>query len=115
MSPAAFSTAFVRSPGVASAGATNSIPLGGDYNSGVIFAEGYQAKKGESFVSPNSVTVTDGYFESMRMRLARGRFFDQRDTPSSPLVVIVDERLAQHFWPNQDPIGRRMYRPTSVE
>ena len=105
----------VRSlPGVASAGFTNSIPLGGDYNSGVIFAEGYQPKKGESFVSPNSVTVTTGYFESMRMRLARGRFFDQRDTPSSPLVVIVDERLAQHFWPNQDPIGRRMYRPTSA-
>ena len=105
----------VRSlPGVASAGFTSSIPLGGDYSSGVIFAEGYQPKKGESFVSPNSVTVTTGYFESMRMRLARGRLFDQRDTPSSPPVVIVDERLAQHFWPNQDPIGRRMYRPTSA-
>jgi putative ABC transport system permease protein len=105
----------VRSlPGVASAGFTSSIPLGGDYSSGVIFAEGYQAKKGESFVSPNYVTVTEGYFQSMRMRLARGRFFDQRDTPSSPPVVIVDERLAQHFWPNQDPIGRRMYRPTSA-
>ena len=105
----------VRSlPGVASAGFTSSIPLGGDYSSGVIFAEGYQPKKGESFVSPNSVTVTTGYFESMRMRLARGRLFDQRDTPSSPPAVIVDERLAQHFWPNQDPIGRRMYRPTSA-
>jgi predicted permease len=105
----------VRSlPGVSSAGATNSIPLGGDYNSSVIFAEGYQAKKGESFVSPNNASVTNGYFEAMRMRLARGRFFDQRDTPTSPRVIIVDERLAQHFWPNQDPIGRRMYRPTSV-
>ncbi len=105
----------VRSlPGVASAGFTSSIPLGGDYSSGVIFAEGYQPKKGESFVSPNYVSVTAGYFESMGMRLARGRFFDQRDTPSSPLAVIVDERLAQHFWPNQDPIGRRMYRPTSA-
>ena len=101
-------------PGVSSAGATNSIPLGGDYNSGVIFAEGYERKKGESFVSPNYVTVTDGYFETMRMRLARGRFFDQRDTPTSQGVIMVDERLAQHFWPNQDPIGRRLYRPTSV-
>jgi len=107
--------ARVRSlPGVATAGLTSTIPLGGDYSSGVIFAEGYQAKKGESFVSPNFVTVTPGYFESMRMRLARGRFFDQRDTPSSQPVVIVDERLAQHFWPNQDPIGRRMYKPTSA-
>jgi predicted permease len=107
--------ARVRSlPGVATAGLTSTIPLGGDYSSGVIFAEGYQAKTGESFVSPNFVTVTPGYFESMRMRLARGRFFDQRDTPSSQPVVIVDERLAQHFWPNQDPIGRRMYKPTSA-
>ena len=42
-------------------------------------------KPGESLVSPNSVTVTDGYFEAMGMRLARGRFFDARDTPTSPL------------------------------
>ena len=105
----------VRSlPGVSSAGATNSIPLGGDYNSSVIFAEGYQAKKGESLVSPNNASVTNGYFETMHMRLARGRFFDQRDTPTSPLAIIVDERLAQHFWPDQDPIGRRMYSPTNV-
>src|SRR4029450_10614539 len=39
---------------------------------------------------------------------------DHRDTPPSPPVIIVDERLAQHFWPNQDPIGRRMYSPTNV-
>jgi predicted permease len=80
----------------------------------VIFAEGYQAKKGESLVSPNNASVTDGYFEAMKMRLARGRFFDQRDTPTSPRTIIVDERLARHFWPNQDPIGRRMYSPTNV-
>jgi len=101
-------------PGVTAAGGTTSIPLGGDYSSGVIYAEGYQKKPGESLVSPNYITVTDGYFEAMRMRLARGRFFDARDTPTSQPVVMVDERLAQHFWPNQDPIGRRLYRPTSA-
>jgi predicted permease len=101
-------------PGVTAAGGTTSIPLGGDYNSSVIFAEGHQMKEGESLVSPNSITVTDGYFEAMRMRLAKGRFFDQRDTPSSTPVAMVDERLAQHFWPNQDPVGRRLYSPSNV-
>jgi predicted permease len=101
-------------PGVVAAGGTTSIPLGGDYSSGVIYAEGYQMKPGESLVSPNSITVTDGYFEAMRMRLVRGRFFDARDTPTSTPVIIVDERLAQHFWPNQDPIGRRLHTPTGA-
>jgi predicted permease len=101
-------------PGVTSVGATSSIPLGGDYNSSVIYAEGYEMKPGESLVSPNYVTVTDGYFDTMRMRIAKGRAFDSRDTPTSARVVMVDERLAQHFWPNQDPIGRRVYKPSDA-
>ena len=64
---------------------------------------------GESLVSPAQVVVTAGYFEAMGVKLAKGRFFDDRDTPTSPKSIIVDERLAQHFWPNQDPIGRRLY------
>jgi len=102
-------------PGVTAAGATTSIPLGGDYSSSVIYAEGHQRKPGESLVSPNSVSVTDGYFEAMGIKLARGRFFDARDTPTSPPVIIVDEYLAAHFWPNQDPIGRRLYAPSSAQ
>jgi predicted lysophospholipase L1 biosynthesis ABC-type transport system permease subunit len=43
--------------------------------------------------------------------MVRGRSFDKRDNENSPRVVIVDERLAQHFWPDRDPIGRRMYMP----
>lgn len=101
-------------PGVTAAGATTMTPFDGTTNSSVIFAEGYEIKPGESLISPRFVTVTDGWFEAMGVRLARGRFFDTRDTPSSQRVIIIDERLAQHFWPNQDPIGRRMYTPTSL-
>jgi len=35
--------------------------------------------------------------------MARGRSFDERDNENAPRVVIVDERLAQHFWPDRDP------------
>ena len=49
------------------------------------------------------------------MPLKSGRFFTDSDTPEAPRVVIVDEQLARRFWPNQDPVGRRMYLPDSPE
>src|SRR5206468_5984312 len=49
-------------PGVAAAGATNTIPFGGSNSDSVILAEGYQMKPGESVISPNQVVVTPGYF-----------------------------------------------------
>ncbi len=101
-------------PGVVTAGATNSIPFGGNSNDSVIFAEGYQMKPGESLVSPYSVDVTPGYFEAMGVKLLRGRFFEERDRDGALPVLVIDEKLAKHFWPNQDPIGRRMYRPSDI-
>ncbi|HYT21786.1 MAG TPA: ABC transporter permease [Candidatus Polarisedimenticolia bacterium] len=98
-------------PGVSLAGATEAIPLGGNHNDSVILAEGYQMKSGESLVSPLNISVTPGYFEALGISVVRGRSFDDRDNEKSPRVIIVDERLAQHFWPNQDPLGRRMYFP----
>jgi putative ABC transport system permease protein len=98
-------------PGVSVAGATEAIPLGGDHNDSVILAEGYQMKPGESMISPLSMSVTPGYFEAMGIPMVRGRSFDDRDNQNAPRLVIVDERLAQHFWPDRDPIGRRLYLP----
>ena len=47
-------------PGVITAGATDSIPFGGNHSDSVILAEGYQMKPGESVISPNAVDVTPG-------------------------------------------------------
>ena len=99
-------------PGVTRAAATDVIPLGGGHDDNVIFAEGYQMKAGESLVSPLSINVTPGYFEAMGISMLRGRTFEDRDNENAPRVVIVDERLAKHFWPDSDPIGRRMYLPS---
>jgi len=65
-------------------------------------------------LSPSKVDVTPGYFEAMGVTLLRGRLFDGRDGPDAPKVIIVDETMAKHFWPGQDPIGHRMYFPTSI-
>jgi predicted permease len=102
-------------PGVEAAGQTTIIPFGGDFSSSVILAEGYQMKPGESLISPMQSIVSDGYFEAMKIPLVRGRYFKPSDTAASPRVVIVDERLAKKFWPDRDPIGRRMYQPENVK
>jgi predicted permease len=98
-------------PGVSLAGATEAIPLGNDHDDSVILAEDYQMKPGESLVSPLSMSVTPGYFEAMGISIVKGRSFNERDNENAPRVVIVDQRLAQHFWPNRDPVGRRLYEP----
>ena len=102
-------------PGVIGAGITSNIPFGGDFSDSVIMAEGYQMAPGESLISPYQVTVTPGYMEALKLPLRSGRFFQDSDTATSPLVVIVDETLAKKFWPGQDPVGRRMYKPDNPE
>ncbi len=101
-------------PGVSAAGATDTIPFGGNHSDSVILAEGYQMRPGESVISPQQVDVSPGYFEAMGIRLVSGRFFDARDAAKALRVVIVDEKLAHRFWPGQDPIGRRLYQPQDI-
>jgi predicted permease len=101
-------------PGVAAAGATTTIPWGGNHSDSVILAEGYVMKPGESLISPEQVTVTPGYFEAMHIGIVAGRPFDERDRQAAPGAIIVDERLAHHFWPDRDPLGRRMYFPQDI-
>jgi predicted permease len=108
--------AAVRSmPGVESAGFTSQLPFSGDSNDSVILAEGYTMAPGESLISPRQSNVSDGYFETMKTPLVRGRYFDRRDTAAATPTIIVDERLAAKFWPGKDPLGRRMYLPESAE
>jgi predicted permease len=102
-------------PGVEAAGTTSVIPLGGNISDSVILAEGYVMKPGESLVSPTFVVASPGYLEAMGARLVRGRLFDERDHAEATKTIIVDERLANHFWPDRDPIGRRMRFPSNPD
>jgi predicted permease len=104
-----------RLPGVAAAGATTDVPFTNGSSSSVIVAEGYVMAPGESVISPNFMRVSPGYFEALGVRLVRGRFFTDSDTADAPRVIIIDERLAKKFWPNADPIGRRMLQPDKPE
>jgi predicted permease len=100
-------------PGVGAAAVTTTIPFGGIYSNSIILAEESEPGPGESLVAPHQIAASDGYFEAMRIPLVRGRYFDNRDTAVAPRVVIVDERLAQRFWPGRDAVGRRLSRPSN--
>ncbi len=102
-------------PGVVGAGVTDTIPFGGGGSNSVILAEGYVMRPGESLISGDNMAVSAGYFETMKIPLGEGRFFDARDTADSLRVIIIDERLARKFFSGTSPVGRRMWRPTSPQ
>jgi predicted permease len=105
-------TAIRALPAVEAAGVTGIVPFSGGVSNNVIMAEGYVMKSGESLVAPMQMTVSHGYFEALRIVVVKGRAFDARDTNEATRVAIVDERLAARFWPDRDPIGRRLYFPS---
>jgi putative ABC transport system permease protein len=99
-------------PGVRYAGATSLIPLAGQNASGTTVIDSQSVPKEDTQPEADRRFVTPGYFKAMGIPLVRGRFFDSRDSSTAPLVAIVDESLAQTYWPNQDPIGKRIHLGT---
>jgi predicted permease len=102
-------------PGIESVGATSFLPFSWNASSSVVVAEGYTPAPGESVVSPSQLYVTPGYLEALKVQLKRGRFFTDADGTDTTRAIILDERLAEKFWPGADPIGRRMYLPERPE
>src|SRR5262249_37041684 len=52
--------------------------------------------------------ISANYFNTMGIRLLRGRVFSDQDSPDSPRIAIINEALARHFWPHEDPLGKRL-------
>src|SRR5687768_11400623 len=100
-----------RLPGVKSVAISNGLPLG-VVNRPTFFLEGRpQPEKGKE---PDGLryTVSPDYFQTMGIELVKGRTFTTHDTPITPLTVVIDEALAQHFG-NEDPIGKRLSQSAS--
>jgi predicted permease len=97
-----------RLPGVEAAGGASALPLTGGIGWGSVTIEGYNASSGQSMIQADMRSASVGYFETMKVPLIRGRFFADQDTKESQRVVIVDENMARNYWPNADPIGKRL-------
>jgi predicted permease len=89
-------------PGVVSVGTVNQLPITRWGGTGV-GAEGR-----DEVVGVNTDTVSPDYFSAMEIPLLRGRTFDGRDTAGAPEVAIINSTLARRFWPDGDPVGKRL-------
>lgn len=100
-----------RLPGVQAAGATSSPPFGGHWG-GQFEAAGVETgPKGEKPVVQR-VAATPGYFAAIGATLLAGRTFDPMDyRPNAPLVVMVNQTFAKHFWQEESAIGKRIRYP----
>jgi predicted permease len=99
-----------RLPGVETVGITSFLPADGN-NWGIAFTvEGYVAPKGAGLNMAAMSLVEGDSFEALGIRVLRGRVFTESDNTSSQLVAIVNRKMAQRYWPGQDPIGKRLRR-----
>jgi predicted permease len=95
-------------PGVQAAGAVSILPMSGNNSSGSFRIEGRDVPSGQSPPHGDRWAATAGYFETLKIPLIRGRFFSERDAADAPGVAIIDETMARKYWPNEDPVGKRI-------
>ena len=96
-------------PGVSAAGATSSIPLAGEIgaNKAAITIIGKPVTPGQE-PQEHVTAITPGAFAALGMVTLRGRVFTSQDDSASVPVVVINQAMARRYWPNEDPIGRRV-------
>jgi putative ABC transport system permease protein len=82
--------------------------MSGQDSSGSFRIEGQQTAPGVNNPHGSRWLVSEDYFQTMRIPLVKGRYFDARDTEANGHVVVIDEALARKYWPDEDPVGKRV-------
>ncbi len=95
-------------PGIRNAALAQNVPLGVLNTTIQVTPEGLQVKKGEPAPAITNNVVTPAFFDVFGLPILKGRGFSEHDTASSAGVAVVNEQFAAHYWPNQDPIGKRV-------
>ena len=94
-------------PGVKFAGFSDFLPANGGFSNSVFVVEGYVPPRGSDMDLAAFALVGGDYLQAMGVQLLSGRFFSATDTADAQLVAIVNHKLAQHYWPGVDPVGKR--------
>ena len=95
-------------PGVSSVAMTESLPLSPSQTILNVVPEGYRLPRNREKVVVFGAAVDAGYFSTMNVAILRGRAFTEADRAQSRHVAIVNQQFAKTYWPNQDPIGKRI-------
>ena len=93
-------------PRVEAASMAAYIPVNANGSRNSVIVEGYEPRAGED-MELNINTVEHSYFEAMGIRIQSGRGFEEQDR-LSPQKVVINEAMAERYWPGQSPVGRRI-------
>ncbi|MGH7720707.1 MAG: ABC transporter permease [Gemmatimonadaceae bacterium] len=95
-------------PGVRAAGATSTAPFSGSWSTGSFNIEGYQPPENQPGPWGDIRLVSADFHRTLGIPLLKGRYFEASDRMGSRRVAVVDEEMVRRFWPNTDPIGKRL-------
>lgn len=102
-------------PGVESAGVVDDVPLDNNGSHQPIAIEGQPVVAMADQPEVDVRMISPGYMQSMHIPIVRGRDFNDQDVVGRPGSVLVSQSMAQRFWPNEDPIGKRLTLTFSPE
>jgi putative ABC transport system permease protein len=98
-----------ETPGVRSAALTQNPPLGLSAFGQLAFVpDGFEMPPGRESFTAAMDRIDEGFFETMGIAIVRGRGVRPSDTQDAPRVAVVNEQLAQHYWPGGDAVGRHI-------
>jgi predicted permease len=95
-------------PGVQAVGAANLLPLDNNSSDYSFTIENYVPRSPGDVPDNELREVAGDYFAALGVPLVRGRLFGPSDDQNAPRVVVINEAMARRYWPNADPIGRRL-------
>jgi predicted permease len=94
--------------GVQGAALTDSLPLSGLNDNYVYDAQDHNRNSRQGALLATGRTISPNYFDVLGLRLLQGRLLDQQDAQGTSHAVVINEQMAAHLWPNQNPIGKKL-------
>jgi predicted permease len=101
-------------PGIADAAISTGLPFTQRANDNATVVEDHPSEPGQPLKAHYMSNVSAGYWSAMRIPLLRGRYLEEADSHRPARVCIVDQAFAQRYWPDGDPIGRRIAQDIKV-
>ncbi|HKP86346.1 MAG TPA: ABC transporter permease [Blastocatellia bacterium] len=95
-------------PGAKDSAAVAALPMAGGFGSRYFRIEGRPPTPPGQGNNANVNIITPGYFQTMNIPLIAGRDLDERDAGKSPEVTIINQEMARRYWPDEDPLGKRL-------
>jgi predicted permease len=95
-------------PGVTAVGLASDLPLGGSSSAVFYSAEGDTTADAQTVPRAYVHRVSPEFFKALEIPVLKGRSFTSADAAAGSTTVIVSEQVVRRFWPNQDPIGKRV-------